>query len=54
MAKDPQRPMTPKAAARIQSNGDRHSQSETARSHFGPRAQRAAATRDTTVRKAQK
>lgn len=54
MAKGPQRPMTPKAAARIQSAGDRHPKSETAKNHFGPRAQHAAATRDTTARKAQK
>ena len=34
--------MTSKAAARIQSAGDRHPKSETARSGFAPRAQSAA------------
>jgi hypothetical protein len=34
--------MTPKAAARIQSAGDRHPKSETAKSGFASRAQSAA------------
>jgi hypothetical protein len=54
MAKHTQRPMTRKDASRIQRAGDRQPQSETARSGFGPRAQRAADTGGTTARKAQK
>lgn len=43
--------MTPKDAARIQSAGDRHSRSETAKSGFASRAQSAA---DKSVQKGNK
>jgi len=43
--------MTPQDAARIQSAGDRHPQSETAKSGFAARAQRAADKRAQTGEK---
>lgn len=51
MAKNTQHPMYPKDAARIQSAGDRHPKSETAKTGFAARAQRAAANEGTARRK---
>lgn len=51
MPKNASRPMSPQDAARIQSAGDRHPKSQTAKSGFAGRAQRAAANQDTTRRK---
>lgn len=51
MPKNTSRPMSSKDAARIQSAGDRHPKSQTAKSGFTGRAQRTAANQDTARRK---